>query len=755
MASSPARSCWEMVHKAPNASWQSELSGISAELALPRSSWRGPSSPRRRREEGHSTLDAEVKESPRRSHQPEWGEVSASSKKISLGRSAVSTELQATPATSSALESRMKLLEAQGARSDRRVAELAGLAQALSEEQRVLLIRVDKLEENRGGLAQQQGEQLTETSEDHARRLARLEREQRTVAVNLRLVVSVAEEAQQRQQQRLRALQESFENRLCMLEESSQLPTGFRNGLRDSQKSESPERVGIASELRGLGITSSLGVADKRLEEVQTALRQCGSSVHTNEVSELAPGGIGHQHQIEELQSKLSDLLARTSATEERILGLRDGFDEVKTSINQTRLQANLDALEERVVKVAEQHMAALRAEVAEARDAADAAITLRTSSAEADTTRVESLNMQLQKVQHLAETALSKTKAVEDTQVSQMADIETKLSQVKIVAEEAYARSQYEEESSDLADIRAKLSEAYRMAEMALAKLEDAQDSEPHRREAEAPAMTDIGSACSGDLAAGGSADFEARIEALHMQLAPGDEPKRSTAMQGKKCRKGRRSWTEDAISEYRAQAHAIDADLEVRLSKLNDREIEEVKVRPSSKESVVSEDDLRSFCVQLEADLGADIKEAHRRCDTIQEVVGQQIMVSVWRLEQQLPEALSKVDRLLGECSDRFSKVEEHDVRLNYTLGKLGNCEQRLQTCVERLERLPSNQQVKMICREESSKVSAESDLAGMVRRIDLQDRTLEELGTQLQVCHNSINLLESQSTGFSTQA
>ncbi|CAE8650629.1 unnamed protein product, partial [Polarella glacialis] len=50
-------------------------------------------------------------------------------------------------ASISRLESRVRVLEGQGVRADRRAAELAGLAQALTEEQRALLIRLDRLEE--------------------------------------------------------------------------------------------------------------------------------------------------------------------------------------------------------------------------------------------------------------------------------------------------------------------------------------------------------------------------------------------------------------------------------------------------------------------------------------------------------------------------------------------------------------------------------------------------------------------------------
>jgi len=102
------------------------------------------------------------------------------------------------------LEARLHSLEGQGVRTERRAAELAGLAQALTEEQRALLLRLDRFEEQlrAGGPPARPAE-----DPDVLRRVARLEREQRTAALNMRLIVSVVEEAQRRQTQELRRVE--------------------------------------------------------------------------------------------------------------------------------------------------------------------------------------------------------------------------------------------------------------------------------------------------------------------------------------------------------------------------------------------------------------------------------------------------------------------------------------------------------------------------------------------------------------------
>jgi len=605
----------------------------------------------------------------------------------------------------SRLESRVKIVESQGAKCDRRVAELAGLAQALSEEQRVLLVRVDKLEETRGVVGTRV-DGAADGTEDHARRLSRLEREQRTVAVNMRLVVSVAEEAQQRQQQRLRTLQESMESRLRVLEEL--LPTFSDSHLPDFQKGHYLDRSSVADELRGSGVSSSLGTAGKRLEEAQQLLRHGASSSH--EVGDTGQAPLVRTPLMEDFQAELQTMSLRIHGAEEQLAQLQGMLEEVHC---------------QPTTKVAEEDIAKLRVEVAEAKDVADAAITLRRHSAEVDAGKIDKLAELVGEAKTVADAAMAKAAELALAPATQLADMDTKISQVKAVADEAFSRSQVFQ-VNDVHDIKQQLqeakqdlniskrlsAEAKKLAEVAMSRTESQSELTP----AEVLETGGLSSACSGDLAAG-AADFEARIEALQVQLANND----ASRHRRRPPRKGRRSTAEDAITEYRAQAHAIEADLEVRLSKLNTQMRDEALANDqqhTSMEAGSIEDDMRSWCAHVEEELSADIKEAHRRCDTIQEAVGQQLMVSVWRLEQELPNAVSKVDRLVCECHERFAKVEEHDVRLNYALGKLGACEQRLQTCVERVERIPNTQQVRMICREESNKACDELNISQLAR-------------------------------------
>ncbi|CAE8613338.1 unnamed protein product, partial [Polarella glacialis] len=151
-------------------------------------------------------------------------------------------------ASISRLESRVRVLEGQGVRADRRAAELAGLAQALTEEQRALLIRLDRLEEQ----LRTRNELAEAPTEEWLRRVGRLEREQRAAALNLRLVVSVAEEAQQRAAQTTRCFEDLIEGRLRPLEERS----GLRPAGGQSQEESRP------SPRQGAGASPRLDSSD-------------------------------------------------------------------------------------------------------------------------------------------------------------------------------------------------------------------------------------------------------------------------------------------------------------------------------------------------------------------------------------------------------------------------------------------------------------------------------------------------------------
>mmetsp|Transcript_134801 Transcript_134801/g.375690 ORF Transcript_134801/g.375690 Transcript_134801/m.375690 type:complete len:564 (-) Transcript_134801:72-1763(-) len=135
---------------------------------------------------------------------------------------------------------------------------------------------------------------------------------------------------------------------------------------------------------------------------------------------------------------------------------------------------------------------------------------------------------------------------------------------------------------------------------------------------------------------------------------------------------------------------------------------------------------------------ELEVEVRELRGRCDSLQEAMDQRVMLSVWRVEKQLPEAMEKVERLLADYPERIAKVEENDVRLGLALARLGTQEHKVQNCMERLERLPSPEQIRKICREELGRRLEDTDMEGLTRSVELQARAIEELGDRMQeVC------------------
>ncbi|CAK9021585.1 C2H2-type domain-containing protein [Durusdinium trenchii] len=222
------------------------------------------------------------------------------------------------------LEARMHALEGQNLRSDRRAAELAGLTQvframgpALTEEQRALLIRLDRLED--GHLGDTIWRMVPED------RLGRLEQEHRTLALELRLTASVAEEAQQKQQQRIRSLEESMGARLRKLEhgggemQAETDPSGRSwwpevSKSRANDEAKDVSRVCDSLEAKLCGLTASV-------EEIQKQL-----------VSPAVMGGKGLPAQLERSlhQGLLIDVGAhygQSSAAILKVLGEASSYD--------------------------------------------------------------------------------------------------------------------------------------------------------------------------------------------------------------------------------------------------------------------------------------------------------------------------------------------------------------------------------------------------------------------------------------------
>ncbi|CAL1152946.1 unnamed protein product [Cladocopium goreaui] len=210
------------------------------------------------------------------------------------------------------LEARMHALEGQNLRSDRRAAELAGLTQALTEEQRALLIRLDRLED----LKRRDALQVPED------RLGRLEQEHRTLALELRLTVSVAEEAQQKQQQRIRSLEESMGARLRKLEHgggemaAETDPSGRSLWPEVSQSRANDEAKDVSLvcdslEAKLCGLTASVEEIQKQLVSVS---RRCESPSLSVQVAEPGSpslekaGAMPFEEKLEQLEHFCLDL---------------------------------------------------------------------------------------------------------------------------------------------------------------------------------------------------------------------------------------------------------------------------------------------------------------------------------------------------------------------------------------------------------------------------------------------------------------
>merc|ERR1719401_2912349 len=105
------------------------------------------------------------------------------------------------------------------------------------------------------------------------------------------------------------------------------------------------------------------------------------------------------------------------------------------------------------------------------------------------------------------------------------------------------------------------------------------------------------------------------------------------------------------------------------------------------------------------------------------------ERVMVWVWNVERQLPEALERVERLASESAEHFAKFEEHEVRLNLALAKLNAHEQKVQAYADRVERQPTTSEVRSSLREEVRRQLEDANLEGLQRRISILTDSVEE--------------------------
>jgi len=132
----------------------------------------------------------------------------------------------------------------------------------------------------------------------------------------------------------------------------------------------------------------------------------------------------------------------------------------------------------------------------------------------------------------------------------------------------------------------------------------------------------------------------------------------------------------------------------------------------------------------VAIGTELIGELRDLRSRCNALQEVMDQHVMVSIWKVDRQLPEAIGKVELLFGEYRERATKWEEHDVRLNLALSRLSTHEDKVHACMDRIERLPSLNQVRAMWREELDRRLGAVNLEGLGESVHLQAQTLGSL-------------------------
>jgi hypothetical protein len=92
---------------------------------------------------------------------------------------------------------------------------------------------------------------------------------------------------------------------------------------------------------------------------------------------------------------------------------------------------------------------------------------------------------------------------------------------------------------------------------------------------------------------------------------------------------------------------------------------------------------------CQNLEAKLSADVAELRRQLNNLEAIVEQRVMVTLWQVSRQLPDAVSRTQNLSAQCQEFYAKVKEQEVRLDAMHTRLG--ESQMYGSVDNLDSAP----------------------------------------------------------------
>mmetsp|Transcript_13536 Transcript_13536/g.29723 ORF Transcript_13536/g.29723 Transcript_13536/m.29723 type:complete len:734 (-) Transcript_13536:65-2266(-) len=641
-------------------------------------------------------------------------------------------------ATTTRLESRVRVLEGQGVRADRRAAELSGLAQALTEQQQALLVRLDRLEEQLRGCRRPLGE-------DCLRHMSRLEREQRADALNLRLLAGATEEAQDLQTERLRRLEEKVDVRMRPLEERLRLaaPSSWTDAADRATRSGRAVRTENSQ-------TSDLHVAEEAptywasYEEGRRAAvfdkgRGDGCRRFALTGAQAPPSEERRQPSVETVEARVWALQADMEDLQRRVGGhpgqLESQIREVLKEFRKedSALQAAQASqlgrrLDEHALRMAEiatrisqlpshEHIAAFKealrvqaSQIDELRgslQAIESMPKLGDGSAEVASSRPD-LHIELLELRALRDrfepaAALQGTVcSLQDRLRSQAEELAELRSKLEVIAElSGEGSSAMKKLQHRLDDTRATL---------------DATRCHTERLELQLPT--------------------EKRMQAQLDDLAKRLRSSADTASQVEEVR---------AELGQRVQANAA-AISELRLL-FGKKMLEHPEQQDASRSGDCSKaSDVAAIGpgITEQADAGAEgylaalseeLQQLRAWCEGLQEAVEQRSQETAPSAEWESADHVQKVELLLSENAERFSRIEEQEMRLELALTKLSAQEQKVQSCMDRVEKQPGPSQIRGLCREEVRRELEDFDVDALRRRVDQQSTTIRTVQERLE--------------------
>eukprot|EP00929_Paragymnodinium_shiwhaense_P083572 TRINITY_DN44594_c0_g2_i1.p1 TRINITY_DN44594_c0_g2~~TRINITY_DN44594_c0_g2_i1.p1 ORF type:complete len:990 (-),score=328.81 TRINITY_DN44594_c0_g2_i1:135-3104(-) len=811
------------------------------------------------------------------------------------------------------IEARVRSLEGQAVRSDRRVAETQGLVQALTEEQRMLLMRTDRVEEHLRSGAVESRDGNSAAPEELHRRLSRLEHEQRAMAMNLRLIISVTEEAQHRQQQRMR----SFEERISVqpASSSSAQPPKQRGGASETGSIADVERLqalleascgepSVSSSSRGsgcrpggaaavaerlTGVEAHLQALQRSTEDLQarmmasagsaaaaaqgtssssvealqtttTSKEELEAAAARRERSELVTMVESQRQQLAEVRQQLSllpthehisaacgSLQAKQSKElEERLAATSKTLEQHSSSLQ--RLHEQLEAtLAERLgsfeaaeptprrrkpdvaavaddeslppVVWSQQLEARLEACVQQAvcrqlplavvkedprQQALDPATLERLAAAtkgfEVHSAAIEVLRQRLdalavtvssqpaldlrlsEQLEHEIELLRARMEAIASTQLDRfeasgkrserqeadltslrnrledlagnlprtetravqeqaeaVADLKQRCEASSLLAAQAESSSAFLREdvsnlrrecTSIISELREKLQSAVQSAQEGL-QTSSAQHLQSLRQELEASSaqrMQDLRDRLEAQLRLAEQRS-ERDVSSCHVQLSGlrSEAEALGKRMDGQKQEVAGLQERLTATAAAAAKATAACA------------EATALATASSSQAPALPGEDgtgpAAAEAMEVLEDVAMEVKDLRIHFEAVQEVVESQVATSLWQVEQQLPEVLQKVDRLVEEHAAQMGKVEEHEVRMNLAMTKLSVHDGKVQSCIDRLEKVAGSAQLRSQWREDIHRSLEDANVESLRRKVRLQGQAIEDLLGRMQ--------------------